>query len=123
LLEVADEFIEANAARGCRLAKHRRGNKLEVKDLQVHLGKDHTLLTDSIMHKGLTVLSFSLATERDSNIFIPGFAYEAIRVDQAPFLRKPQTASTRASRLAAVQQAKRDGGPIGKIPVKQAQQA
>jgi transcription initiation factor TFIID subunit TAF12 len=120
LLEVADEFIEAVAAAGCRLAKHRRGNRLEVKDLQVHLGEHGIRLISEVTRR---LNHFSRIPERDSNIFIPGYAYEAIRVDQAPFLRKTQTASTRASRLAAVQQAKKDGGPIGKVPVKQAQQA
>jgi hypothetical protein len=69
------------------------------------------------------ILAMHALVERDSNIFIPGYAYEAIRVDQAPFLRKTQVPSTRTMRMAALQQAKRDGAPIGKAPVKQAQQA
>ncbi|KAI9226966.1 MAG: transcription initiation factor TFIID subunit A-domain-containing protein [Piptocephalis tieghemiana] len=38
-LEVADEFIESVSHMACRLAKHRRGDTLEVRDVQMHLGK------------------------------------------------------------------------------------
>lgn len=39
MLELADEYLESAAEAACRLAKLRKGNRLEVKDLQLHLGE------------------------------------------------------------------------------------
>ena len=38
LLQVADDFIENVVASSCQLAKHRRSNTLEAKDVQLYLG-------------------------------------------------------------------------------------
>ncbi|KAF9057880.1 transcription initiation factor TFIID subunit A-domain-containing protein [Panaeolus papilionaceus] len=97
LLNIADEFIDSVTNFACRLAKHRGGDTLEVRDLQLHL-------------------------ERNHNIRIPGFASDETRISLSQSTIAPAYATTinkknaqgshvtlRAQRLAQVQQAKREG--------------
>ncbi|KAJ7217224.1 transcription initiation factor TFIID subunit A-domain-containing protein [Mycena pura] len=97
LLSIADEFIDSVTNFSCRLAKHRGGEALEVRDLQLHL-------------------------ERNHNIRIPGFASDDTRISlsqssimpaAAPAAAPKKTAqgthmTLRSQRLAQVQQAKRE---------------
>ncbi|KZP22050.1 hypothetical protein FIBSPDRAFT_919412 [Athelia psychrophila] len=99
LLSIADEFIDSVTNFGCRLAKHRQGDTLEVRDLQLHL-------------------------ERNHNIRIPGFAADETRIALsqtavAPPVPAAATAkkgtgqqgtgmTLRSHRLAQVAQAKRE---------------
>ena len=39
LMGMADDFIENVVTASCQLAKHRKSNTLETKDLQLHLGE------------------------------------------------------------------------------------
>lgn len=38
LLQIADDFIESVVTASCQIAKHRKSNTLEVRDVQLHLG-------------------------------------------------------------------------------------
>ncbi|KAG9332052.1 hypothetical protein JZ751_016185 [Albula glossodonta] len=59
LLQIADDFIESVVTAACQLARHRKSNTLEVKDVQLHLGKG--------------------GNERQWNMWIPGFGSDEIR--------------------------------------------
>lgn len=54
LLQMADDFVDSAITAACLLAKHRKSNTVEVKDLQLHL-------------------------ERNWNMWIPGFGTDELR--------------------------------------------
>ncbi|KAI0745955.1 transcription initiation factor TFIID subunit A-domain-containing protein [Earliella scabrosa] len=76
LLDIADEFIDSVTNFGCRLAKHRGGDTLEVKDLQLHL-------------------------ERNHNIRIPGFASDEARISLSQTAIAPAAAAATSGKKGA----------------------
>ncbi|KAJ2086493.1 Transcription initiation factor TFIID subunit 12 [Coemansia sp. RSA 986] len=76
LCDIADEFIESVTSFACQLAKHRKSDTLEARDLQLHL-------------------------ERNWNIRIPGFSTEEIRS-----VRKATVSQTHQEKLNAITNAK-----------------
>ncbi|KAI7832033.1 transcription initiation factor TFIID subunit 12-like protein [Kickxella alabastrina] len=72
LCDIADEFIESVTSFACQLAKHRKSDTLEAKDLQLHL-------------------------ERNWNIRIPGFASEEIRS-----VRKTTVSQSHQEKMSAI---------------------
>lgn len=118
LLSIADEFIDSVTNFSCRLAKHRGGDALEVRDLQLHLGTS----TYHQRHQA----PVDAPVERNHNIRIPGFASDEARISLsqsavAPPPPAPSKKATgpgagggthmtlRSQRLAQVGQAKREG--------------
>ena len=77
LLDIADEFIDSVTNFGCRLAKHRGGDTLEVKDLQLHLGTSLPITRPTTPFPTTIILRTS---ERNHNIRIPGFASDEARI-------------------------------------------
>ncbi|KAJ1675005.1 Transcription initiation factor TFIID subunit 12 [Spiromyces aspiralis] len=72
LCDIADEFIESVTSFACQLAKHRKSNVLEAKDVQLHL-------------------------ERNWNIRIPGFSADEIRS-----VRKATLPASHQQRMQAI---------------------
>lgn len=72
LLQIADDFIDNVVTAGCQLARHRKSNTVEVKDIQLHL-------------------------ERNWNMWIPGFGSEELR----PY-KKAATTEAHKQRLALI---------------------
>ena len=75
LLEIADEFVESVVNFASKLAKHRRSDTLEVKDVQLHL-------------------------ERNWNIRIPSFLPEEVRT-----IRKTHPTAAFQAKINAIQSA------------------
>jgi transcription initiation factor TFIID subunit 12 len=76
LMEVADEFIDSVLQQSCKIARHRKGQMLEVKDVQLHL-------------------------ERNWNIRIPGYTR-----DEVKNVKKHIPTTAHAAKVTAVSQAK-----------------
>ena len=39
MMQIADDFIDNVVTAACQIARHRKANTVEVKDVQLHLGK------------------------------------------------------------------------------------
>ncbi|KAG8288252.1 transcription initiation factor TFIID subunit 12 [Homalodisca vitripennis] len=75
LLQLADDFVESTVNAACLLAKHRKCNTIDVKDVQLHL-------------------------ERNWNMWLPGFGTDELR----PYKRSTVTEAHK-QRLALIRKA------------------
>lgn len=82
LLDLADEFISSVTGFACRLAKHRKVDSVDVRDVQLHL-------------------------ERNWNIRVPGYAMDEIRST-----RKWQPSQSYNQKLSSVEVSKSVNGNI-----------
>lgn len=81
LLDLADEFVQSVTTFACRLAKHRKSDSLEARDIHMHL-------------------------ERNWNMRLPGFASDEIRP-----LRRMQPTQSYQQKVQSVGVAKQVGRP------------
>ncbi len=76
LLHIADDFIEQTVAASCALAKHRKANTVDVRDVQLVLGTEHIL---SVISGNGRPLRTPFVSERSFNMWVPGFGTEDIK--------------------------------------------
>ncbi|XP_060201220.1 transcription initiation factor TFIID subunit 12 [Lycium barbarum] len=91
LVDIAEEFVESITTFGCSLAKHRKSNTLEAKDILLHL-------------------------ERNWNMTLPGFGGDEIRTYKKPFtsdIHKERIAAIKKSALAAEMTNAKGSGQAG----------
>lgn len=89
--QIADDFIEHTVSQACALAKHRKANNIDVRDVQVE-DRGNWFKHDDI--------KIQIVLERNWNMWIPGFGTEELR----PFKRNATTEAHK-QRMAVIKKA------------------
>lgn len=99
LLQIADDFVENTVNAACQLAKHRKVSKVEVKDVQLHLG-EYRAISLGVLQIQCILDVFINFSERNWNMWIPGFGTDELR----PYKRATVTEAHK-QRLALIRKA------------------
>jgi len=97
LFDIASEFVESVTNFSCRLARHRGSDTLDVKDLQLHLERNHNIRVPGFGSDDTRVVSAT-----PSNVPPPPPAAATGRNKAA----EKTTAGLRTTRLNAIKQSK-----------------
>jgi len=96
LFDIASEFVESVTNFSCRLARHRGSDTLDVKDLQLHLERNHKIRIPGFGSEDTRV---SAAAPSNVPPPLPAAATGKNKVEKA-------TAGLRTTRLNAIKQGK-----------------
>jgi hypothetical protein len=106
LLELADDFVENVSAFSCALAKHRKSNQLEVRDILFHLEKNWNIKVPGYSNLNAAKPTATPLTEQKTGIIQDNSA-ESLINSLAP-VRRPVITEGHKRRLALVQKFSRD---------------
>ncbi len=100
LMELISEFVKESVQAGCKLTKHRRGNMLELRDVQLFLGK---------LLKSFMLLLILL--ENKYNLSLPGYSTQSKEslLKQQKSSQKSLNLIAHSSRMQHVKEAKLKG--------------
>ena len=69
LLQIADDFIDNVITSSCQIAKHRKSNILETKDVQFHLERNWNIWIPGFSSDELKPFKKSYSTEAHKQVF------------------------------------------------------
>ena len=73
LMQIADDFIDNVVTASCLIAKHRKSNTVEVKDVQLHLGESAALVLYSVCVNNIMSVHVTPTTDGICIFFESGF--------------------------------------------------
>lgn len=93
IFSIGDDFIDNVIEGACKIAKHRHGNSIEVRDIQLYLGSYFYHIYTSVCSN----ICFFFFSEKAYNMWLPGFGTDELK----PYKRTALTESHK-QRLALI---------------------